>query len=55
MICAVSSCKTCGFVIDLHLQVTKDPLLASEKMTLAVMPNAAENNYIHQDINDLHL
>lgn len=53
-VCALSSFKTYRFVIDLRLQVTKDPLLASEKMTLALMPNTAENHYIHHDIHDLH-
>lgn len=48
------SFKTYRFVVDLYLQVTQDPLLASEKMTLAVMPNAAESHYIHEDIHDLH-
>ena len=41
-------------MIDLHLQVAEVPLLASEKVTLAVMSNATENHYIHQDIHDLH-
>lgn len=42
------------FLKDLHLQVTKDPLQAREKMTLDVMPHAAENHSIHKDIHGLH-
>lgn len=42
------------FVKDLRLQVTKDPLQASKKVTLDAMPHAAENHCIHKDIHGLH-